>query len=102
MLATKGAVEILSTQHNGSFLNIDLKPPNLIFCDNKSAADLADSNASSKCMKHIATRIAFLREQIAKKTIMLYHIRTEGQLEDIFTKPLLPSVFHHLLSYFVY
>ena len=53
MSVTKGAVEILSNQHNGSFLNIDLKPPNLIFCDNKSAVDLADSNASSKRMKHI-------------------------------------------------
>ena len=53
-------------------------------------------------MKHIATRIAFLREQIADKTIMLYHIRTEGQLADIFTKALLPSVFHYLRSYLIY
>lgn len=63
---------------------------------------LADSNTSSKRMKHMATRIAFLREQIADGTIMLYHIRTEGQLADIFTKALSPSVFHYLRSYLIY
>ena len=100
--ASKGAVEVLATQHKADFIKVDLKPPTLIFNDNKSAVDLADNNTSSKRMKHIATRIAFLREQIADKTIMLYHIRTEGQLADIFTKALLPSVFHYLRSYLIY
>ena len=46
--ASKGAVEILATQHNADFLKIDLKPPTVIFNDNKSAVDLADNNTSSK------------------------------------------------------
>ena len=102
LAATKAAVEILATQDNGRFLGIDLKPPTIMFNDNKSAVMLADSNTSSKRMKHIATRIAFLREQIAAGTIMLYHIRTEGQLADIFTKALPPSIFHYLRSYLIY
>ena len=61
-----------------------------------AAVLLADSNTSSKRMKHIANRIAYLREQIAAGNIMLYHIGTKGQLADIFTKALLPAVFHYL------
>ena len=102
LAATKAAVEILATQDNGRFLGVDLKPPTILFNDNKAAVMLADSNTSSKRMKHMATRIAFLREQIADGTIMLYHIRTEGQLADIFTKALSPSVFHYLRSYLIY
>ena len=102
LAATKAAVEILATQANGKFLGVDLKPPTIMFNDNKSAVMLADSNTSSKRMKHIATRIAFLREQISEGTIMLYHIRTEGQLADIFTKALSAGVFHYLRSYLIY
>ena len=45
-------------------------------------------------MKHIATKIYFLREQIADKAITMLHIVAAGQLADIFTKPLAPGVFH--------
>ena len=69
--------------------------PTLIMCDNMSAVQLSDSNASSNRMKHIATRIAFLREAVKAQEIMLYHIRTTGQLADIFTKPLAANVFHN-------
>ena len=53
LAATKAAVEILATQANGKFLGVDLKPPTIMFNDNKSAVMLADSNTSSKRMKHI-------------------------------------------------
>ena len=72
--------------------------PTVIFCDNLSAVMLSDSNTSSKRMKHVTTRIAFLRELVANKTILLYHIGTNGQLADIFTKPLAAQTFHELRS----
>ena len=53
-------------------------------------------------MIHIATRIAFLREQVHDKSIMLYHIGAEGQLADIFTKPLGPTLFHSFRQALVY
>ena len=70
--------------------------PTIIFTDSTAAVMIADSNTSSKRMKHIATRLAFLREQITAKTAEMYHIRTNGQIADIFTKPTIPAVFHNL------
>ena len=74
--------------------SITIEAPTIIFCDNKAAVQLADSDCSSKRMKHIATKIYFLREQIADKAITMLHIVAAGQLADIFTKPLAPGVFH--------
>jgi hypothetical protein len=68
----------------------------LLFCDNIAAVMLSDSNTSSKRMKHVATRIAFLRELRERKEVTLYHVGTKSQVADIFTKPLGPSVFHEL------
>jgi len=73
-----------------------IRTPSIIFCDDKAAVQLSDSYTSSKRMKHIATRIAFLREAVARKEIMLYHIYGTGQLADIFTKPLGAAAFHDL------
>ena len=62
---------------------------------------LSDSNTSSKRMKHIATRIAFLREATKDKKIVLYHVNGTGQLADIFTKPLGAPAFHALRHLFM-
>jgi len=47
-------------------------------------------------MKHIATRIAFLREQVEAKKVILIHVSTTEQIADIFTKPLAATPFHTL------
>ena len=73
----------------------------LVYCDNKSACLLSEGNTSSKRMRHVATK-AFLREQIKDdKRVHMYmcHIRTQGQLADIMTKPLVASVFHPLAAF---
>ena len=96
MAATQATVESLSQRDIHRFIGLEQEHPTIIFCDNMSAVQLADGNSSSKRMKHISTRIAFLREQIADKAIMLYHIRTQGQLADIFTKACTANTFHSL------
>ena len=102
MIASKATVEILSFRSIQAFLEISVNAPTIIFSDSLAAIQLADGNSSSARMKHIATRIAFLREQITAKYIMMYHIRTTGQIADIFTKVLAAPVFHllrqHLLD----
>ena len=71
-----------------------------VYCDNKSACLLSEGNTSSKRMRHVATKIAFLREQIKDdKRVHMCHIRTQGQLADIMTKPLAASVFHPLAAF---
>ena len=97
--ATKAVVEILATRENFKLLGIDVSSPTVIFCDNLSAVQLSDGNTPSKRMKHIATRIAFLREQVKDGTIMLYHVGTLGQISDIFTKACPPAIFHALRAY---
>ena len=50
-------------------------------------------------MKHVATRIAFLRERVKDKEIMLFHISAPGMIADIFTKPLILNLFIKFRSY---
>ena len=84
------------------FFGESVDVPAMLFCDNKGAVMLADNDTTSKRMKHIATRIAFLREQVKAGHVQLHHIPAEGQLADIFTKPLATSLFHtmriHLIA----
>ena len=70
--------------------------PTLIFCDNQAAVMLSDTNASSKRMKHVITRLSYLRELVNDKKICLYHVGTKGQIADLFTKPLAAKDFHRL------
>ena len=57
---------------------------------------LSDSNHSSKRMKHVATRLAFLQERVQSGELLLVHIGTSGNLADIGTKALNPKAFHQL------
>ena len=73
-----------------------------LFCDNRAAVLLSEGNTSSKRMRHVATQIAFLREQVKDtRRVRLTHIRTQGQVADLFTKPLTAAVFHPLRAFVV-
>ena len=78
---------------------VTISVPRFLFCDNSATVMLSENNKSSKKMKHIATRIAFLQEAVKAKHILLTHIGTAGQLADIFTKPLAAAQFHELREF---
>jgi hypothetical protein len=59
-----------------------------LLCDNESAIRMADNPAEHSRTKHIDIRHHFLRDHQQKGDIEVYHINTENQLADIFTKPL--------------
>ena len=59
-----------------------------LLCDNESAIKLANNPVQHSQTKHIDIRHHFLRDHEAKGDIALRHISTDGQLADIFTKPL--------------
>jgi hypothetical protein len=59
-----------------------------LLCDNESAIFLADNPVEHNRTKHIDIRHHFLRDHQQKGDIDVYHISTENQLADIFTKPL--------------
>ena len=95
--ATKSVVHTLATRETLSFIEgRQEREPTVIFCDNMAAVQLSDNDTSSKRMKHVATRIAFLREHVNDGDVLLYHIRTNGMIADIFTKVLPVAQFHYL------
>ena len=107
--ATQAAIAISDTikfmledlpDYKGSMSELGCTMP--LFCDNKAAVLLSEGNTSSKRMRHVATQIAFLREQVKDtKRVRLIHIRTQGQVADLFTKPLTAAIFHPLRAFVV-
>jgi hypothetical protein len=69
-----------------------------LLCDNESAIRLADNPVEHSHTKHIDIRHHFLRDHQQKGDIDVYHISTENQLADIFTKPLDEKRFCRLRS----
>jgi hypothetical protein len=59
-----------------------------LLCDNESAIRLVDNPVQHCRTKHIDIRHHFLRDHQQKGDIDIFHISTENQLADIFTKPL--------------
>ena len=57
-----------------------------LLCDNESAIRMADNSVEHSHTKHIDIRHHFLREHQQKGDIEVYHISTENQLANIFTK----------------
>jgi hypothetical protein len=69
-----------------------------LLCDNESAIRMADNPVEHSRTKHIDIRHHFLRDHQQKGDIEVYHINTENQLADIFTKPLDEKRFCRLRS----
>ena len=59
-----------------------------LLCDNESAIKLANNPVQHSRTKHIDIRHHLLRDHEAKGDITLQQVSTDGQLADIFTKPL--------------
>ena len=76
------------------FLMTKARSPTLLFCDNKAACMLSESNLSSKRMRHVATRLAYLKERVSAGEILMTHLGTDGNLADIGTKILSTKQFH--------
>jgi hypothetical protein len=67
-----------------------------LLCDNESAIRMADNPVEHSRTKHIDIRHHFLRDHQQKGDIEVYHISTENQLVDIFTKLLDEKTFCRL------
>jgi hypothetical protein len=71
---------------------------NSLLCDNESAIRMADNPVEHSHTKHIDIRNHFLRDHQQKGDIEVFHISTENQLADIFTKLLDEKTFCRLRS----
>jgi len=59
-----------------------------IYCDNKSAINLATNSNDHGRSKHIDIGMSFVRDHMQGKTLVLEYIDTTTQTADIFTKGL--------------
>ncbi|GJW97758.1 retrovirus-related pol polyprotein from transposon TNT 1-94 [Tanacetum coccineum] len=69
-----------------------------LYCDNKSVIALCCNNVQHSRAKHIDIRYHFIKEQVENGTVKLYFVRTEYQLDDIFTKSLPRERFNFLIK----
>jgi hypothetical protein len=69
-----------------------------LLCDNESVIRMADNPVEHSRTKHIDIRHNFLRDHQQKGDIEVFHVSTENQLADIFTKTLDESTFCKLRS----
>nr|GEX02848.1 ribonuclease H-like domain-containing protein [Tanacetum cinerariifolium] len=68
-----------------------------IYCDSKSAIAISCNLVQHSRTKHIAVRYHFIKKHVVKGTIELYFVKTEYQLDDIFTKALPTDRFNYLV-----
>jgi hypothetical protein len=68
----------------------------LLQCDNTSAISVAKNPVLHSKTKDIEVRYHFLRDNVGKGKIALFHVHTHDQLADIFTKPLDQATFTRL------
>nr|GEU90510.1 copia protein [Tanacetum cinerariifolium] len=69
-----------------------------LYCDNMSAIALCCNNVQHSRAKHIDVCYHFIKEQVKNGIVELYFVRTEYQLDDIFTKPLPRERFNFLIE----
>jgi len=72
-------------------------PSVMLFCDNKSAINLASNPAHHERSKHIDIDHHFIWEYVQSKVIKLVHVKSQHQDADVFTKALLGPVFYKFI-----
>ena len=94
MLAAK---EVLFTRDLLEDLFERLSAPSVIYCDSKSAVDMAFDPVAFKKTKHILRAAEFLRDLVAREVVRLEHVAGAVMLADILTKAQARPVFLELL-----
>jgi hypothetical protein len=59
-----------------------------LLCDNESAIKIGYNPCEHFRTKHIDIQYHFLRDHVIKRDIIILHVGTNDQIDDIFTKPL--------------
>ena len=63
----------------------------ILYCDNKSAIQLAQNPIHHNKSKHFDMKYHFIRDMVEKKIVELRHISTLDNVVDIFTKAIVKA-----------
>jgi hypothetical protein len=85
-----------------NFLGVNVLTPVISFCDNTAAVCISENDGTTKRLKHVITRMAYLRERKDDGDMTLIHLNTKGMVADIGTKVLAPDVFHRHRAFLVW
>ncbi|KNZ79168.1 Copia protein [Termitomyces sp. J132] len=86
--------EAISIRFLLTSLDLPVPRPLQIFCDNKSALDIANSESTTSRSKHIDIRYHFIRDQLKTGSFSASWISTSDMITDILTKAL-PKALHY-------
>ncbi|KNZ75285.1 Copia protein [Termitomyces sp. J132] len=86
--------EAISIRFLLTSLDLPVPRPLQIFCDNKSALDIANSDSTTSRSKHIDIRYHFIRDQLKTGSFSTSWISTSDMIADILTKAL-PKALHY-------
>ncbi|XP_068666717.1 uncharacterized mitochondrial protein AtMg00810-like [Aristolochia californica] len=89
------ASEIIWLQQLLPDFQVKVASPTLFYCDNQTAIHIASNPTFHERTKHIEIDCHFVRERVTSGVLKLLPIRSEYQLDHMFTKPF-PST--HLFS----
>ncbi|RVX16116.1 Retrovirus-related Pol polyprotein from transposon RE1 [Vitis vinifera] len=78
-------------------LRIKWDGPMKLYCDNKSAINIAHNPIQHDRTKHIEIDRHFIKEKLEEEVVCMSYIPSEHQLADILTKGLNSSMFHDLI-----